>query len=647
MTQGENRPEHLQARMAFRTASQKQSRFTRTDDYDMAIATLRQVARQHEDTPYHRQALEAIAETYNQWGRHLKEQDEYEAAAEKFQKAIDEAPEGSVWRNAARQQMPSTLAQWASQCRKEGDYEKALALYRRIENNYPGSVESSLGDQKKPAVLYDQAWALWKADGKPGAALSLLQQIVADHGDTEWADKAQKQIPSVYLDRARQKRQDGSLAKALSDVQKIREAWPNSGVTGKAASLEATLLGQLYERARSQGNTEKASDYFSQLVRNHPDTAWAVRAARQKLGLKPDPDADPYTSATARGKVEKATEHVDNFEYEKATSTIESVLQRSRADTSFAGRALQKLPEWEYKWALHVYGTGQHEEAQNKLNRVTETYDFTPWADKAQTTLQRIENAPDGMVYVPEGRFLMGTTRERIRQLLKPHFDKDMLVGDKFTRLVKINGFDSELPRHVASTGAYYIDKKEVTNKEYAAFLEDTGQEPPSHWEDGGYPDGEGDHPVSNVTLSDAKAYAEWAGKKIPTEEQWEKAARGVDGRLYPWGDVFDPSLSRHMKPEDAGAVGTGSFPPGASPYGSLDMIGNVMEWTDSWFKAYEGNDLQNSRYGEKMRVLRGGAWYRIELAPIPSRAASRYPAEPDVQKISRGFRCIKPIEQE
>ena len=637
---------HQQAKMAYRTASKKQQHSVQTSNYDMAIAVMRKVARDYPDTPYHRRALETIAETYNIWGRQLKKQKQYEAAAEKFQKAMEEAPEDSVWQNAARQEMPSTLAEWASQCTKEGDYKKALSLYKRIENNYPGSAESSLAANKKPAVLYNKAWALWKANGSPSAALSLFQEIVSDYGDTEWADKAEEQIPSAYLARAEKKHEQGSLEQALKDVTKVQEAWPESGIAGDAANLEATLLGKLYKRARSQGNTDRASDYFARLVRNHPKTPWAVRAARRKLGLKPESDRDPYTSATARGKINEAKKHVSNFEFKKAVNKIESVLQYARADSSFAATALQKLPEWEYRWALHTYGSDEEKSAIKKLKDVQKTYGFTNWDEKARTALDRINNAPKGMVYVPEGRFRMGTTRDQIRQLLKPHFDKEMLAGNQFTRLLKINGFDSELPRHVAETHAFYVDKTEVTNKEYKEFIKETGHEAPQHWENGSYPEDRANYPVANVSLADARAYAEWAGKKIPTEVQWEKAARGTDARLYPWGDVFDPSLCRHMKKEDAGAVAVGSSPPGASPYGSLDMIGNVMEWTRSRLQPYEGNELENSQYEEDLRVLKGGAWYRIELAPIPSRAASRYPAEPGGKKLSRGFRCIQPIKQ-
>lgn len=149
--------------------------------------------------------------------------------------------------------------------------------------------------------------------------------------------------------------------------------------------------------------------------------------------------------------------------------------------------------------------------------------------------------------------------------------------------------------RHLAE---FWIDKTVVTNAEYARFVEATGHESPRHWP-GNMPPAEiEDHPVVYVFWDDASAYAEWAGKRLPTQEEWEKAARGIDGRDYPWGNQ-EPSAELCNFNRNVGRTSpVGNYSPqGDSPYGCVDMSGNVWEWTDSW--------ADNGRF----RVLSGGSW--------------------------------------
>lgn len=150
----------------------------------------------------------------------------------------------------------------------------------------------------------------------------------------------------------------------------------------------------------------------------------------------------------------------------------------------------------------------------------------------------------------------------------------------------------------------FRIGRTEVTNAGYKRFLDATGYAPKfaegflKHWSNGAYPAGLGDHPVTWVDMEDARAYCAWAGGALPTEEQWQMAAQGTDGRLFPWGNDPDPSKA-NVRSEGARPVG--SYPQGASPYGALDMVGNVWEWTDS--KQDDGRHW--------FSYLRGGAWYQ------------------------------------
>ena len=144
----------------------------------------------------------------------------------------------------------------------------------------------------------------------------------------------------------------------------------------------------------------------------------------------------------------------------------------------------------------------------------------------------------------------------------------------------------------------------------------------PRHWENRKYPEGEDNLPVVYINWKDANAYCHWAGKRLPTEIEWEKAARGTDARIWPWGNVFDITKCNVESWEGSGPKPVGSYPQCVSPYGVYDMAGNVWEWTDSWYgDAYPGSTFTSDEFGQKFRVLRGGSWYYYDsLNPIGAR---------------------------
>ncbi|MCK4470698.1 MAG: SUMF1/EgtB/PvdO family nonheme iron enzyme, partial [Anaerolineae bacterium] len=177
---------------------------------------------------------------------------------------------------------------------------------------------------------------------------------------------------------------------------------------------------------------------------------------------------------------------------------------------------------------------------------------------------------------------------------------------------------------------AFRIDKYPVTNAQYKRFVEATGHSPPRHWEGGNYPAKKAAHPVVYVTWHDAVAYAEWVGKRLPTEEQWEKAARGTDGRGYPWGD-WEKGRCNTWEANIGDTTPVGKYSPGGdSPYGCVDMVGNVWEWTTTQCEP-----------GHPGRVVRGGSWlvYRDN-----ARCAVYGWDHPDFSYVHRGFRCVSPI---
>jgi len=235
---------------------------------------------------------------------------------------------------------------------------------------------------------------------------------------------------------------------------------------------------------------------------------------------------------------------------------------------------------------------------------------------------------PEGMVYIPAGNFIMGSS----------------------------SGGSNEKPQHNVYLDAYFIDQYEVTNSEYYIFWEATGK---THTPGGSWADiavEKPDHPVVYVSWEDAQAYAEWAGKRLPTEAEWEKAARGTDARIYPWGDDFNMDIGGatvHANYGDGGSVdgynGTspvGSFPTGAGIYGCSDMAGNVWEWVADWYdSAYYSKSPVNNPLGPgsgTYRVLRGGSW---SYGTNYLRCASRYYNTPTAPELLRcGFRCAQDV---
>ena len=171
------------------------------------------------------------------------------------------------------------------------------------------------------------------------------------------------------------------------------------------------------------------------------------------------------------------------------------------------------------------------------------------------------------MVYVPSGEFVMGITED-----------------DDST------WFDNERPRHSVHVSAFWIDQMEVTNAQYRRCVENGHCEPPPpcnamDLSEDAYSDSEkSDHPVVCVSWEDAVGYCKWVGKQLPTEAEWEKACRGTDGRLRPWGDEWDPAKANTMHALLRRSAAVGSYPEGASPYGALNMIGNAEEWVWDWY---------------------------------------------------------------
>jgi formylglycine-generating enzyme required for sulfatase activity len=213
-------------------------------------------------------------------------------------------------------------------------------------------------------------------------------------------------------------------------------------------------------------------------------------------------------------------------------------------------------------------------------------------------------NAPAGMVLVPAGKFIFGD---------------DEAAPD-------------ERPQSEVELKAFYIDKYEVTNAQFKEVF-------PDHK----FEDGDELLPVTGVSYDEAIEYARALDRRLPTEMEWEKAARGTDGREYPWGDAYDRGRAAVERSKNSDPDKVGSHLTGNSVYGCADMAGNAYEWTSDIYRAYEGNPDVTKEYGQSYRVLRGGSYLK---SAYDARCARRHYDRPDAERVDYGFRCAKDVEE-
>ena len=203
--------------------------------------------------------------------------------------------------------------------------------------------------------------------------------------------------------------------------------------------------------------------------------------------------------------------------------------------------------------------------------------------------------------------------------------------------------FGPETPQRKVYLPDYYIDIYPVTNREYKAFMDATSALPPHHWGGFDVPKGFENHPVHRVSWFQAQMYAEWAGKRLPTEAEWEKAARGTDGRRWPWGNEFNENNALVWDRGDfAMTCAVDAHPGNVSPFGVYETAGNVEEWTADWYEAYPGSTYISHAYGHKFRALRGGSsFFTQNHARCAYRCFTR-PEDSGIADIAGcGFRCV------
>ncbi len=244
---------------------------------------------------------------------------------------------------------------------------------------------------------------------------------------------------------------------------------------------------------------------------------------------------------------------------------------------------------------------------------------------KTSSTNVQPVTLPEGMIFIAGGEFTMGRN----------------------------SGDDLDSPAHQVTLKPFLIDRTEVTNLAYQKFIEAKNYPAPPDWKGKTFPAGQDQFPVTDVTWSDANAFAVWHKKRLPTEEEWEFAARGNDQRTYSWGNEFaigKANVKSNSNPTQKNKIPVGSYKDAASPFGAVDMIGNVWEWTASSLKPYPNGRAIESKGYKNLKVIRGGAWMS-ESAQATTTYRRGWPAsrtdwnETPPDYSGTGFRCAQDVQ--
>ena len=250
------------------------------------------------------------------------------------------------------------------------------------------------------------------------------------------------------------------------------------------------------------------------------------------------------------------------------------------------------------------------------------------------------DNSLEGeMIHIPSGHFIFGTNK-------KDETAEALSLG------IPKPWYADETPRQKIFLKGFYIDTFEVTNERYKKYVDDLGAVSPANWENNDFLEGKNKEPVTWVTWFDAANFCQWAKKMLPTEKQWERAAKGTKGNEYPWGNEYQSSIANLSK--RAGSknkpVTVGSFPKSVSKEGVHDLVGNVWEWVADDYRPYKGSTYKNNYYDSGYKILRGhsasdighfpGAMYANAIKMF-ARSGYRQFANPDEPGPDVGFRCV------
>ncbi len=449
----------------------------------------------------------------------------------------------------------------------------------------------------RAAIQLAQVFYEKLADGRPieFALAEARKAIFASGNDLEWG------TPVLYL-----RATDGLLFDFdLARLEAERQAQAKAEAEAKRRAADAERAEQEWQ-AKEKAEADRLLALKAEQERQAKAKAEAERLAREKAEQEriahdaERAEAERLARDAERAGQERLAREKERQPQPQRKSDLRSISITAIVGLVIAALSLCGISLWALNGALNPKPTA------------------TPTLDIVSTQISPI----DGMVqvYVPAGSFQMGSD----------------------------SGDPDEKPVHPVMLDAFWIDHTEVTNAMYTLCVEAGKCSPPSssksYTRDNYYGDAQyNNYPVIYVSWDNANAYCDWAGRRLPTEAEWEKAARGTDGRTYPWGNDAPDSNLLNFNSNVGDTTEVGAYPSGASPYSALDMVGNVWEWVNDWYdEAYYGNLPSENPQGPasgQYRVLRGGSW---SFGVGGVRAAYRDRGEPGYFSGRIGFRCAR-----
>ncbi len=613
-------------------------------DFDAARKQYEDFLQRHPDAAQAADAAKAIENVRWQEAKYeLMEKKHYAGALALLRRLAGQTAAPDLAKNA-RGLIPDALFRWArAQLKDPTQLDAAIEKLEEIRKNYPNTKWAQQATDAAAKALFERATKrIAEKDYK--TALATLRQVADVYHATDWAAKAAKEIPKVTLAYADELFQAQKYDQAYALVTALESELTRPQWTKLAEPFVAKLL-YVWSEALDADGLSAAAEEKRQILRNHyGQTEWARRLKPPKPQARPAAPApaklvqpvgaiDAQAEADARKALEEIKKNEASLPFQTLLAKLSKVAE-AYPQTAAGREAESLLAARLYTQGLRLIGTGRTAEGLALFDRVAAKFPNTKWARQvAQDALAR-EQTPEGMVYVPGGAVMIGSTMKQVEQAAAA------LIGAGAVEYAKTL-LRQETPPVAKVVAPFYIDRTEVTNEQYLKFVKATNHPPPPHWLGGKYRKGRDKWPVFNVTWKDAADYAAWAGKRLPTEAEWELAARGLDARIFPWGDAFDKARCNSFEGGAKQPLPVGSYPDGASPYGCLDMAGNVSEWTSDLFLPYPGSKAKISEADQSKYVYRGGSFASEALYV---RCAYRIGASRNAAKATLGFRCVRSV---
>ena len=610
---------------------QQVRRQARAGRYDEALDTLRTLLARCKGAPLaDRIRLEIACVQFEKAQAHMTAGEQPEALA-MFRSIRDEYPD-TQWAAMSVERAAETMLNQARSHESRGELKEAIASLEALLKEFGESAAAADARRRRPILRARLAQALAPVD--PDRAVAVAEGTPTSGLSPAEAKAVQSSQGRALLARADSHLRGGRFEECLTDLRAALTA--DRSLTAEIKPKIPEALSRLALELKAKGRLADAVARWRELQRQFPLSIWVARGkaemapllqAADKLGPGPVDDAAIL--------LELADAEIAANNLDAARPHLERLLKDyPRSSSAAAGR--QILAQRDLDEALEMGRSGQVERARDQLAAIARSYAGTQAAADAAQELARWTTAPDGMAYVPAGTFVMGLQSDRAEGLAARH---------RVPELMARRWLGPQRPDRNLTAKACYIDRAEVTNAQYKSFVDATGHPaPPSPaWEGNQVKPDVAHHPVTHVTWDDADAYAKWAGKRLPTEAEWERAARGGDGRLFPWGETYDPKLCVTALDGAKGTSDVGTRPQGRSPFGCDDMIGNVLEWTRDSFLPYPGAEAEGLPFDETKKVARGAGW--DEEDPLFTLCTTRHVLAPDTRAANLGFRCVKDVE--